>query len=71
MGAAMGQVSAAGTLVGHRERASIKHFTVKCIAIGRTSGSALVSVALQAWYPAMCIDNLDPDKPNKFTLLGK
>jgi hypothetical protein len=25
----------------------------------------------KAWYPVMCIDNLDPDQPNKFQLLGK
>lgn len=26
---------------------------------------------VQAWYPAMCVDNLDKEKHNKFQLLGK
>eukprot|EP00775_Hariotina_reticulata_P004455 gene4455-4711_t len=25
----------------------------------------------KAWYPAAVVENLDPDKPNKFTLLGR
>jgi len=31
----------------------------------------LLLLFVQAWYPAMCLDNLDSEKPNKFQLLGK
>jgi hypothetical protein len=46
-------------------------FPAANLLIGAEGNIPCFCSLVQAWYPAMCIDNLDPDKPNKFTLLGK
>jgi hypothetical protein len=36
-----------------------------------SSGCHVLLHLLQAWYPVAAVENLDPEKPNKCTLLGK
>lgn len=67
-----GMTIAAAAALHNREPPLSQHYTLSSTSCRIPLASLCCSsFTCQAWYPAMCIDNLDPEKPNKFQLLGK